>query len=199
MGRTLTALGFAPQRERPRHGRVVFRLGNCPYRDAVRENQPVVCALHRGLTRGLLDQLDPAARLTDFVPKDPDRAGCLIEVEGLRAGVNDASAEAMTYFCEAICEKLSVMGQRAAASPEPIVRSWDLRAVELRPHSPEILSSSDEARAVVLEIPAGESLQDHQVHERAWVSVIDGEVEITTTAGENVAGGSGPDGRVRAG
>ena len=63
-------------------GRVLFRLGNCPYREAVRENQPVVCALHRGLTRGLLDQLDPAARLADFVPKDPDRAGCLIEVEG---------------------------------------------------------------------------------------------------------------------
>jgi quercetin dioxygenase-like cupin family protein len=71
------------------------------------------------------------------------------------------------------------------------VRSWDLRALELRPHSPEILSSRDEARAVALEIPAGESLQDHQVHERAWVSVIDGEVEITTSDGETVAGGSG--------
>jgi predicted ArsR family transcriptional regulator len=82
MGRTLTALGFAPQRQPATTGRVVFRLGNCPYREAVRANQPVVCALHRGLTRGLLDQLDPAARLADFVPKDPDRAGCLIEVEG---------------------------------------------------------------------------------------------------------------------
>ena len=71
------------------------------------------------------------------------------------------------------------------------MRSWDLRAVDLRPHSPQILSSSDEARAVVLEIPAGESLQDHQVHERAWVSVIDGEVEITSAGGESVAGGSG--------
>ena len=81
MGRTLTALGFAPQRDQ-RQGRVLFRLGNCPYREAVRANRPVVCALHRGLTRGLLDQLDPAARLADFVPKDPDRAGCLIEVEG---------------------------------------------------------------------------------------------------------------------
>ena len=82
MGRALTALGFAPQRQPAKAGRVLFRLGNCPYREAVRENQPVVCALHRGLTRGLLDQLDPSARLTDFVPKDPDRAGCLIEVEG---------------------------------------------------------------------------------------------------------------------
>ena len=78
MGRALTALGFAPQRE-PAPAGVAFRLGNCPYRAAVRENQPVVCALHRGLT---LDQLAPAARLTRFVPEDPDRAGCLIEVEG---------------------------------------------------------------------------------------------------------------------
>lgn len=82
MGRALTALGFAPQRRRGRAGCHVFRLGNCPYREAVRENQPVVCALHRGLTLGLLDQLDPTARLTDFVPKDPDRAGCVIEIEG---------------------------------------------------------------------------------------------------------------------
>jgi predicted ArsR family transcriptional regulator len=82
MGRTLTALGFAPQRKRDEPGRVVFRLGNCPYRDAVRENQPVVCALHRGLTRGLLDELQPSAVLRRFVPEDPDRAGCVIEVEG---------------------------------------------------------------------------------------------------------------------
>ncbi len=82
MGRTLTALGFAPQRQRTRIG-TTFRLGNCPYRDAVKENQPVVCALHRGLTRGLLDRLSPSARLASFVPKDPERAGCLIGVEGL--------------------------------------------------------------------------------------------------------------------
>ena len=84
MGQTLTALGFAPQRERRRDGQVAFRLGNCPYRQAVRANQPVVCELHRGLTRGLLDQLQPSARLTGFVPGDPDQAGCLIEVTGLQ-------------------------------------------------------------------------------------------------------------------
>ena len=83
LGRVLTALGFAPQRERPETGRVVFRLGNCPYREGVRENQPVVCALHRGLTRGLLDGLSPSARMTAFVPEDPDRAGCAIEIQDL--------------------------------------------------------------------------------------------------------------------
>ncbi len=83
MGRTLTALGFAPQREPSEPGRVVYRLGNCPYREAVRENQQVVCTLHRGLTRGVLDELEPSALLTKFIPEDPDRAGCLIEVEGL--------------------------------------------------------------------------------------------------------------------
>ncbi len=73
---SLAALGFAPHREGLR-----FTLRNCPYRDAVQQNQPAICALHRGLTRGLLDQLDPRAELTAFVPKDPVTAGCEIEVK----------------------------------------------------------------------------------------------------------------------
>ncbi len=71
------------------------------------------------------------------------------------------------------------------------MNSWTITNLELRPHSPEILASTDEARAIVLLIPAGESLDDHQVHERAWVMVLDGEVEITTAAGESVRGGCG--------
>ncbi len=82
MGRTLTTLGFAPQRTRGKSGEVAFTLGTCPYRDAVRENQEVVCTLHRGLTLGLLDALAPSARLTRFVPEEPQQAGCLIEVDG---------------------------------------------------------------------------------------------------------------------
>ena len=83
LGRMLTTLGFAPRRKRAKPGQAVFRLGNCPYSDAVRENQPVVCALHLGVTRGLLDELAPSARIIGFVPKDPVRAGCLIEIDGL--------------------------------------------------------------------------------------------------------------------
>lgn len=89
MGRALTSLGFAPRRSRTGRDSATFKLGHCPYRDAVRANQPVVCALHRGLTLGLLDQVLPTAALRSFIPEDPDRAGCLIEVDGL----NRAAAE----------------------------------------------------------------------------------------------------------
>jgi predicted ArsR family transcriptional regulator len=76
----LAALGFAPRRERPARGRHRFVLGNCPFRSAVRENQPAICTLHRGVTAGLLEGIDPRARLVDFVPEDPDLAGCVIDV-----------------------------------------------------------------------------------------------------------------------
>lgn len=70
------------------------------------------------------------------------------------------------------------------------MRSWDITQIELAPHAPEILSSSSDTRAIAIEIPAGESLDDHQVHERAWLAVLDGEVEVTSAAG-SVAGGAG--------
>ncbi len=81
---TLSALGFQPQIE-SRGGTLACTLGNCPYRDAARESQEVVCTLHHGITRGLLDVIDPKAKLTEFVPRDPDEAGCVIEIQGLSA------------------------------------------------------------------------------------------------------------------
>jgi quercetin dioxygenase-like cupin family protein len=71
------------------------------------------------------------------------------------------------------------------------MRSWDVNGVDLKPHAPQILSSTDDARAIALAIPAGESLDDHQVHERALVAVLAGEVEITTTTGERITGAPG--------
>jgi quercetin dioxygenase-like cupin family protein len=71
------------------------------------------------------------------------------------------------------------------------MNSWDVTNLELRPHAPQILSSTTDARAIALAIPAGESLQDHQVHERAWIAVLAGDVEITTSTGERTTGSPG--------
>jgi hypothetical protein len=71
------------------------------------------------------------------------------------------------------------------------LNSWDLIALDLKPRLPEILSSGDSARVIVLDLEVGESLADHEVHERAWLIVLDGEVEITTPAGDSVSGGVG--------
>ncbi len=71
------------------------------------------------------------------------------------------------------------------------MNSWDLKALDLKPRLPEILSSSDVARAIVLDLAAGESLSDHQVHERAWLVVLDGEIQVATAEGERVSGGVG--------
>ncbi len=68
---------------------------------------------------------------------------------------------------------------------------WDVKTLELKPRLPEILSSSDAARAIALDLAAGESLADHEVHERAWVVVLDGEVEVSTSAGERASGSVG--------
>jgi redox-sensitive bicupin YhaK (pirin superfamily) len=61
---------------------------------------------------------------------------------------------------------------------------WDLRALEVEPHHPKILHSArGQARSIAIQLPAGEELQEHQVHERAYVVVIDGEVDLGGTLG----------------
>jgi quercetin dioxygenase-like cupin family protein len=72
-----------------------------------------------------------------------------------------------------------------------VVNSWDLTELDLKPRLPEILSSSAAARAIVLDLDEGESLADHEVHERAWVIVLDGAVDVATGAGERAGGGAG--------
>jgi len=70
------------------------------------------------------------------------------------------------------------------------MQSWDLKTLELKPRLPEILSSGDSARAIVLDLAAGESLSEHEVHERVWLLVLDGEIEVAA-AGEQATGGPG--------
>jgi quercetin dioxygenase-like cupin family protein len=43
----------------------------------------------------------------------------------------------------------------------------------------------------VLDLAAGETLADHEVHERAWLVVVDGDIEVGTAAGEATSGGPG--------
>jgi quercetin dioxygenase-like cupin family protein len=60
---------------------------------------------------------------------------------------------------------------------------WDLRTLDVQPHQPVILHSArGEARSIAISLPAGEELQEHQVHERAYLVVVDGEVEVGDSA-----------------
>ncbi|MGN6816919.1 MAG: hypothetical protein ACTHK3_12690, partial [Solirubrobacterales bacterium] len=60
------------------------------------------------------------------------------------------------------------------------MESWDLKTVEVEPHQPRILASADDARTILVLLPNGEELQAHEVHERARVVVVDGDVDVTT-------------------
>jgi quercetin dioxygenase-like cupin family protein len=70
------------------------------------------------------------------------------------------------------------------------MESWDIRSMEIEPHQPQVLRSDDETRAIAIRLPAGEELSEHQVHERAYLLVADGSVEITND-GSTVTGEAG--------
>jgi quercetin dioxygenase-like cupin family protein len=70
------------------------------------------------------------------------------------------------------------------------MESWDIRSLDIEPHRPQVLRSDDESRAIAIRLPAGEELQEHQVHERTYLLVADGEIEVTQD-GRRVNGGPG--------
>jgi quercetin dioxygenase-like cupin family protein len=70
------------------------------------------------------------------------------------------------------------------------METWDIASLGVQPRQPEILRSDPEARVIAINLPAGELLQEHQVHERAWVVVAAGDVEVEQD-GSTVAGGPG--------
>ncbi len=70
------------------------------------------------------------------------------------------------------------------------MESWDLKTVEVEPHAPRILASAEDARTILLDLPAGEEMQEHEVHERARVIVVEGDVEVTTQDGADSASAS---------
>jgi quercetin dioxygenase-like cupin family protein len=68
---------------------------------------------------------------------------------------------------------------------------WNLRTVDVQTRRPAILATSDEGRALMIALSAGESLDEHEVHERAWLLVIDGDVEVESLGGDRRSAGPG--------
>jgi hypothetical protein len=70
------------------------------------------------------------------------------------------------------------------------MENWDLKTVEVEPHQPRILASADDARTILLHLPEGEELQEHEVHERARVLVVDGAVDVAEADGDFASAGA---------
>ncbi len=69
--------------------------------------------------------------------------------------------------------------------------SWDIRSLDVKPHQPDVLHSDGDGRAIAINLPGGEQLQEHQTHESAFLFVADGEVEVSQPGGETTSGGAG--------
>jgi quercetin dioxygenase-like cupin family protein len=72
------------------------------------------------------------------------------------------------------------------------MQHWDLLAIDAPEgtRDPIVLQSDEGARAVLIVLQPGQSLGDHQVKENAWVTVLDGTVEISA-GDESLQGGRG--------
>ncbi len=71
------------------------------------------------------------------------------------------------------------------------MESWDIATMDVEPRSPQVLASDQEGRVIAINLPAGERLNEHQVHERAWLMIAAGEVEIDDADGSTITGGPG--------
>src|SRR3954471_5887963 len=71
------------------------------------------------------------------------------------------------------------------------MQTWDISTLDIPPHNPSVLDSEQEGRAIVIELPEGERLQEHQVHERAWLYVASGSIEISDSAGDSTSATAG--------
>lgn len=70
------------------------------------------------------------------------------------------------------------------------MRTWDVNSPDVARERPQILSTDDAARVIALDLPAGEAMQEHEVHEQALLIVLAGRVEVEA-GGETTGGGVG--------
>ncbi len=72
------------------------------------------------------------------------------------------------------------------------MQTWDIRTIAVEPSKPEILQSDrGEGRAIAINLPAGQLLQEHEVHERAYLVIAEGAVELLDAAGTGLPAGPG--------
>jgi mannose-6-phosphate isomerase-like protein (cupin superfamily) len=73
-----------------------------------------------------------------------------------------------------------------------VVKAWNLTEIEAPGGTidPSVLTTDDGARAIAIRLEAGQEMRDHQVRERAWVVVVEGEAEISC-GDEVIDGGVG--------
>jgi quercetin dioxygenase-like cupin family protein len=60
------------------------------------------------------------------------------------------------------------------------VQTWDLTSVDVEAGRPEVLHSVPQGRAIAINLPAGTALDDHEVHEAAWLMVASGRVRVAS-------------------
>lgn len=59
------------------------------------------------------------------------------------------------------------------------MRHWNLLTHKLDVHRPEVLQSDrGQGRSIAIVLPAGELLQEHVVHERAYLIVLSGKIQV---------------------
>jgi quercetin dioxygenase-like cupin family protein len=68
------------------------------------------------------------------------------------------------------------------------LETWDIRSLDVQVHQPKVLRTDGEARVIAINLPSGERLQEHQVHERAYLFVAEGAVEIEGGGASETAG-----------
>jgi len=70
------------------------------------------------------------------------------------------------------------------------VQRWNLLELDAPDgtRDPLVLHSDNGARAVLIVLRPGQSLGEHQVKENAWITVVDGSIQVTAGSGTTEAG-----------
>ena len=71
------------------------------------------------------------------------------------------------------------------------MQSWATGVMDVLPNRPEVIYSGATTRAIVINLPAGERLSEHQVHEHTWLILTEGQLEIVDPHDGTIAAGPG--------